>query len=265
VTSLAAGCDLNAAYDPNHPCTSLERAAAAPAPLQALVQQEGTNGCDLNAAYDPAHPCTWHGETAGASASSPQQASVQQARANGCDVNAAYDPDHPCRPAQPALSHTQLASAEGCDPNAAFDPQRPCAVASAAGGGWSAPLTARPVSAATSAAVYQPAPPPSNPPFPSAAPGGEAPRLLAIPDRGWAIQVGAFANPGLARAVAEGARAQAPDQLRSAALALPPTPYGGSVLYRARLVNLSASAASDACWQLNQRQLPCVVVQPNRS
>jgi hypothetical protein len=95
--------------------------------------------------------------------------------------------------------------------------------------------------------------------------GGTGPHLLAIPDRDWAIQVGAFANPGLARAVAEGARAEAPDQLRAAALALPPTPNAGSVLYRARLVHLSASAASDACWRLNQRQLPCVVVQPNRS
>ena len=89
--------------------------------------------------------------------------------------------------------------------------------------------------------------------------------MLAIPDRNWAIQVGAFANPALARAVAEGARAQAPDQLRAATLALPPTPIGGSVLYRARLAHLSASAASDACWRLNQRQLPCVVVQPSRS
>ncbi len=89
--------------------------------------------------------------------------------------------------------------------------------------------------------------------------------MLAIPDRDWAIQVGAFANPRLARAVAENARTQAPGQLRAAALALPPTPNGGSVLYRARLVNLSASAASDACWRLNQHQLPCVVVQPDRS
>lgn len=116
------------------------------------------------------------------------------------------------------------------------------------------------VSAVTALASYQPASP-----ILSAELGSASPHLLAIPDRGWAIQVGAFANPGLARAVAEGARAEAPDQLRAAALALPPTPYGGSVLYRARLVHLSASAASDACWQLNQRQLPCVVVQPNRS
>lgn len=94
--------------------------------------------------------------------------------------------------------------------------------------------------------------------------GTEA-HLLSIPVHDWAIQVGAFANPRLARAVAENARTQAPGQLRSAELALPSTPNGASVLYRARLVHLSASAASDACWQLNQRQLPCVVVQPNRT
>src|SRR5260370_17068202 len=63
VASLAAGCDLNAAYNPNHPCTSLERAATQPAPIQTalvpnLVPQGGANGCDLNAAYDPSHPST---------------------------------------------------------------------------------------------------------------------------------------------------------------------------------------------------------------
>jgi hypothetical protein len=67
----------------------------------------------------------------------------------------------------------------------------------------------------------------------------------------------------LARAVAEGARSQAPDQLRSAALAVQPTaPFGSTVLYRARLANLSAGAAANACTLLNQRQLPCVVVRP---
>jgi D-alanyl-D-alanine carboxypeptidase len=92
------------------------------------------------------------------------------------------------------------------------------------------------------------------------------PSRPAEPGGGWAIQVGAFASPGLARTVAEGARAQAPDQLRSAALALQPTaPFGSKVLYRARLAHLSASAASSACARLNHRQLPCVVVPPNRS
>ena len=234
VASLAAGCDLNRAYDPNHPCSSLMRVASAPAPVRlAFVPQTGLGGCDLSAAYDPSNPCTSVGQATSTSASptvQPQQVVVRQATIDGCDPNIAYDPD------------------------------RPCQAASAASPAVSPPMEAQRASAVTALASYQPATP-----IPSAEPGGASPHLLAIPDRGWAIQVGAFANPGLARAVAEGARAEAPNQLRSAALALPPTPYGGSVLYRARLVHLSASAASDACWQLNQRQLPCVVVQPNRS
>jgi hypothetical protein len=121
--------------------------------------------------------------------------------ASGCDANAAYDPDHPCTPLEQQ------------------------AAAAAMPGGFAAP------------------------------PAGQ-----------WAIQVGAFANPGLARAVAEGARAEAPEQLRAATVTLPPTtPFGSAVLYRARLANLSASAAAAACTHLNQRQLPCVVVQPSGS
>ena len=131
-----------------------------------------------------------------------------------------------------APAPTPVSLASGCDENAAYDPDRPCA-----------PLE-RAAIAPVQTAIYQPAPPP-------AAAGA------------WAIQVGAFASAGLARAVAEGARAEAPDALRSAALELPPTtPFGGAVLYRARLAHLTAAQASSACSQLNQRQLPCVVVQP---
>ena len=196
VATLAAGCDLNAAYNPNHPCTSLERAAAEPAPIQtAAVPQLGANGCDLNAAYDPSRPCT----------SLPQMAA-----------------------ASPPPRETSLPR----------------------------PPPAQPVSAATTAARHQP-----TTPLPQ-----QKPSLPADVGGDWAIQVGAFANPGLARAVAEGARTQAPDQLRSATLALQPTaPFGNTVLYRARLAHLSASAASGACARLNQRQLPCVVVRPTSS
>ena len=275
VTSLAAGCDLNAAYDPDHPCTSLVQAAAASAPVQlAAAEQRGANGCDLSAAYDPDHPCTSVEQVAAATPSAaPQPSLIRQAAANGCDLDAAYDPDHPCSSAGQAiaaeaaapaqLAMVQHGTAGGCDPDAAFDPDRPCrAAASVASSALPPPLSAKPV-AATSYVAYRPAPSPPSSPF--AAPGGAGSHLLAIPIRDWAIQVGAFANPALARAVAEGARAQAPDQLRSATLALPPTPFRGSVLYRARLAHLSASAASDACTHLNRRQLPCVVVQPNRS
>jgi hypothetical protein len=224
VNSLAAGCDLNAAYDPNHPCTSLERAAIAPAAPQVLAQATGVNGCDLNAAYDPNRPCT------SLTPAPPQPPYTRQAAAV-CDANAAYDPERSCRSPAPAIRLAALSPpalvqrdvAAACDPNAAFDPKRPCRY--------------HPVSH-----------------HPAVVPGGD-----------WAIQVGAFASPALARAVAEGARAQAPGELRSATVALPPTPYRGSVLYRARLAHLSARAAADACSHLNRRQLPCIVVQPNRS
>src|SRR5712691_3176172 len=198
VASLAAGCDLNAAYNPNHPCTSLQQAATQPAPLQtASVHQVGAGGCDLDAAYDPNHPCT----------STPQ----------------------------PTGSRVQLASApDATASNAAALPA----------------ASSHPVIAPTPVALEQPTTRPSRP----APPGGASPFLPPSSGGGWAIQVGAFATQGLARTVAEGARAQAPDQLRSAALELPPTtPIGGSVLYRARLAHLSPGAASNACKQLNQR------------
>ena len=245
------------------------RVASAPAPVQpAFVPQTGAGGCDLSAAYDPNHPCSSVGQ-----ATAPVQlAFATQTGAGGCDLGMAYDPNHPCTSvgqatgasASPAVRPQPVvvpqAAIDGCDPNVAYNPDRPCQVASAASPAVSPLMEAQPVSAVTAPALYQ-----SAMPIPSAEPGNAQSHALAIPVRDWAIQVGAFANPNLARAVAEGARAQAPNQLRSAALALPPTPYGGSVLYRARLLHLSASAASDACWQLNQRQLPCVVVQPNRS
>jgi hypothetical protein len=241
IASLAAGCDVNAAYDPNHPCTTLLHAAEQPASTQpaytqqayapqayvqgAVVRQVGTGGCDLDAAYDPAHPCA----SSTQSAAVLSTASVQRAPAGGI----------------------QLASAANCDPNAAFNPARPCHAATAASAVVLPPARARPASAP----FHQPTASSHALPNRSPEPGG-----------GWAIQVGAYASPGLARTVAEGARAQAPDQLRSAALALQPTaPFGSKVLYRARLANLSAGAASSACARLNHRQLPCVVVPPSRS
>ena len=295
------GCNLDVAFDPSHPCTSargpvevasappqpvevastlpqpveaaqpVEVAAAAPEP--AVLPQVAANGCDLDAAYDPDHPCTALGRRLAAATPAPL---IRQAAPTRCDLDGAYDPGRPCQPAQPVASRTQLAFADGgCDPNAAFDPNRPCNANSApAPAGSPPPVAAEPPAQTAPATRYRPVLVAQNrlsaanagEPSTMTVPGpGAGPHLLAIPTRNWAIQVGAFANPALARAVAEGARAQAPDQLRSAALALPPTPNGRSVLYRARLAHLSASAASDACWRLNQHQLPCVVVQPSRS
>jgi cell division septation protein DedD len=240
VASLAAGCDLNAAYNPDHPCTYLMQAAAQPAPIQtASAPQLGANGCDLNAAYNPDRPCT----------------SLVQAEAVSAPARQAVTP-------QQTRSGIQLASVEGCDPDAAYNPARPCHAGTIASGVALPTARARPLYAAA-----QPTPPSLQHRSGRYLAPGPAPAPASAPaSGGWAIQVGAFKNPGLARAVAEGARAQAPHQLRSAALSLPPTaPFGNTVLYRARLGNLSANAASAACTRLNQRQLPCVVVPPSRS
>jgi hypothetical protein len=226
VASLAAGCDVNAAYNPNHPCTILQQAAEQPAPLQtASVQpQLGANGCDLDAAYDPDHPCTSVGRTTAATA--------------------------PIRePLPPPRPNIQLASAEDCDFDGAYRPGRSCGPALGPSG-IRRPAVAHPAAVSPAAFHHHEA---SAHPSRSAEPAGE-----------WAIQVGAFKTPGLARAMAESARSQAPDQLRHAPLALQPTaPFGGTVLYRARLGHLSASTASSACTRLNHRQLPCVVVRPS--
>ena len=167
VQSLAAGCDLSAAYDPNHPCTSLMRASTTPAPVQqaylsqtALPQtalpQTGAGGCDLNAAYDPSHPCTSVGAPVSpavgpviaaaepATASPPSAPPVRQASiqpAAGCDLNAAYDPSRPCTSAGqavvaaaetplPLATPARSAALGGCDPDAAYDPNHPCHPAS---------------------------------------------------------------------------------------------------------------------------------------
>ena len=232
IASLAAGCDLNAAYNPNHPCTTLMRAATQPAPVQtAMVPQLGAGGCDLNAAFDPNHPCTALTQQAAATSPAPVQrvaaAPEVKLASIACNSDAVDEPDTACA---------------GATVNTVQGRSRPVAATPAAlfhG-------TVRPPASRSSAASGKSHSPPSS------SGGG-----------GWAIQVGAFANPGLARAVADGAREQAPHQLRSAALVLQPTePFGHKVLYRARFTNLSEGAASNACARLNHRQLPCVVVRP---
>jgi D-alanyl-D-alanine carboxypeptidase len=304
VTSLAAGCDLNAAYNPAHPCTSLMQAATTPAPVQqASLPQTGIGGCDLSAAYDPAHPCTSVVATAPVvaayapqpavvqqaaigcglnaaynpnhpcttagqqvAAAAPVKPMIEQAQGGGCDVNAAYDPERPCRPVPPPAPAVQLASAEGCGRNGEFNLDDPCREAALADGRALFPtIKARPISSQTSLAGVRPAGAPSYRPVEVVGAATSGAQVLRIPTRDWGIQVGAFASPALARAVAEAARAQAPGQLRSAAITLPPVSGGGSVLYRARLVNLSASGAANACTNLNRRQLPCVVVQPSHT
>jgi hypothetical protein len=133
----------------------------------------------------------------------------------------------------------------------AYDPDHPCTVPAAA----------------PAVAVETPAPtaPSATPitPLPASAPAEAVAAAASASDTqgAWAVQVGAYASAALARAVAEGAKTEAPQDLGTAAIALPATaPFGGIVLYQARLTDLSAAAALDACSALNRRQLPCVVI-----
>ena len=118
VQSLAAGCDLSAAYNPSHPCTSLMRASTTPAPVQqaylpqTALPQTGAGGCDLNAAYDPSRPCTSVGAAVGGGAVGP--------------VIAAAEPALASPPSAPPVRQASIQPAAGCDLNAAYDPSRPC-------------------------------------------------------------------------------------------------------------------------------------------
>ena len=87
--------------------------------------------------------------------------------------------------------------------------------------------------------------------------------VAALPTSGggWGIQVGAFSNQALAQAAAENARARARGQLAGARTAVPVTTRAdGVVLYRARLVGISADAANDVCNSLARDQVSCIVV-----
>jgi D-alanyl-D-alanine carboxypeptidase len=79
----------------------------------------------------------------------------------------------------------------------------------------------------------------------------------------WGIQVGAYDNPEQARRMAESVRVLAPVQLGGARAVLGTTaPFGGHVLYRARLLGLSAQTASAACGSLQAHAQACVTVPP---
>jgi D-alanyl-D-alanine carboxypeptidase len=206
--------------------------------------------CDPDAAYDPARPCAPGPTVAVAVDSVPAAPAPPAPTSSGSMI---YDPYRAAPPQAAEASDggtagVTLAASGVCDPDAAYDPSRPCApqptLAVASG----------PVPGAGGSPVYDRAVPYAAAPMPSAVVAGTG---------DWAIQVGAFMNPALARAAADEARLVAPDLLRAARLELPPTePFGTTVLYRARLADLTARTASEACTRLMQRHLACMVVAP---
>ena len=294
--TTVSGCDADAAYDPDGPCTPPRPAAvvttAAAGPAEAAGY--GQDACDPDAAYDPTRPCrpvpaasavTALEYAPAATASEP--AYVPAYAQGACDPDAAYDPTHPCRlvPAAPAATGSGLAYAPAyaqgaCDPDAAYDPTQPCRPVPAA---RTMAAQALPPPAATvaqalppAAIVAQPLPPPSALPGRQ---GGYAAEMRPLQERvarqvafspepshgRWAIQVGAFANLASAQAAAEGARSVVPDLLRTAKIELPATtPLGNQRAFRARLFGMTAPQAEDACTRLSGRGMACITVPPTR-
>jgi D-alanyl-D-alanine carboxypeptidase len=272
-----AGCDPDAAYNPNGPCTPLRPAevqpavvaSAAPATVFAAAYRPGA--CDPDAAYDPAHPCQPLPPAQAAAPdpayARPYTAPAQTSYAPTSYAQASYTPR-----SYPPPSYQQ----GGCDQDAAYDPTRPCQ-----------PSPAAPV-------VAQALPPPERQPMPvrgtdyalAQPPLAERPfaqrplqERLALqqrlaepvaftpgpPQGHWAIQVGAFASLATAQEAAERARSALPEVLRMAKIELPATtPFGSQVAFRARLQGLSPSAAADACAHLNGRGMACITVPPTR-
>jgi len=127
------------------------------------------------------------------------------------------------------------------------------ALAAATGGHGGAPLAVPPP------ASPAPAPPPRYAAAPAAVPVVVA--ALASNGGSWGIQVGAFSTQATAQAAADNVRARAHGQLDTARTVVPVTTRpDGAILYRARLLGISADAASDVCNSLARDQVSCIVV-----
>jgi len=237
--------DPDAAYDPDAPCRAAPpmRVAAAAPPAQHAASAVAHCWHDPDAAYDPDAPCQTPPPVTIAAAAPPAPRPQQGAH---CwhDPNAAFDPDAPCRAPPTEVAEAppprQFAPAGGTVPGQSL---------------WASRLAVQP----------PPTPAVAHHNFasylvPSAA-AAELPPMRAT--GAWAIQVGAFENLGQAREMAETARRLDPVELRSARASLGATsPFGGHVLYRARLVGLSAQDAARACSLLAMHSQTCVTVPP---
>jgi hypothetical protein len=93
----SGGCDPDAAYNPDGPCTPLRPAVIEPVVVASAVPSNGSVGCDPDAAYNPNGACTpLRQPTFEPVAAVTPAASYSSA---DCDPDAAYDPTRPCRPA----------------------------------------------------------------------------------------------------------------------------------------------------------------------
>ncbi len=79
----------------------------------------------------------------------------------------------------------------------------------------------------------------------------------------WAVQVGAFANEGLAASATTSARDHAREVLGTARSSVTAVRQPHGLLFRARLTGLSRDSAAQACERLARARTNCMVVSPD--
>jgi hypothetical protein len=225
-----AGCDPDAAYDPDAPCTPI--LSPGPSPVQtasvpSVLAPSAPTALARIEATPPSRTALAPTVPAWTSAPAPRYAYAAPpvAAVLPCDPDAAYDPNHHCV----YTTRTQVALR-------------------------SAPVEATP-------ALHRPMR--AAEPLPPFHAGG---MTAALPAGRWAIQVGAYPTLPGAQSAAERARAVLPDLLRRANVELPPTaPLGNQVAFRAQLTGLPAHVAADACAKLSGHGIPCMTLPPERT
>jgi hypothetical protein len=273
-----AGCDPDAAYNPNGPCTPLRPAAEQPVVVAAVASYAPSRGhpsqgggyCDPDAAYDPTHPCqpapaaavvtpvAYAQSYSSPSYSNQSNSGSADATSGGCDPDGAYDPAHPCQPMQAAPA--AVVAEPGPQPVAHPLVQQPLVQQRMveAGSQGTPRRMAQPIPARRPAYATEARPLQERMAQPVAFTSGPPPGR-------WAIQVGAFATLSTAQSAAENARSAVPDILRTTKVELPATtPFGNQIAFRARLFGLSSSDASAACARLSGRGMACMTVPPSR-
>ena len=88
-------------------------------------------------------------------------------------------------------------------------------------------------------------------------------RHAASGGAGWAVQVGAYANEGLASSANASARGHARDVLGPARSSITTVRQPHGTLYRARLTGLTHDAAAQACERLAHVRATCILVSPD--
>lgn len=77
----------------------------------------------------------------------------------------------------------------------------------------------------------------------------------------YAVQIGAFSSNSIASKAAKQAHQQASTLLSSAKTDIDTIQKNGKPLYRVKLTGLSANTAAQACSELKQKQLSCIITQ----